>query len=215
MVSSAIFYCFIGAPGVGKGTQAIRVCQKLNLKHISTGGILRDAIRQKTPLGIKVQSYTEKGLLVPDHLMVALMENVFLNLKTGAILDGFPRTVQQAQALDDLMKKQKLTLKRCFYFTAPKELLIERISGRRMAPQSGHVYHIRYSPPKREGICDDSGEKLIQRKDDQEDIVRERLKAYLREESTLVEYYRKKSLLVEISATGSPDEIYERLFQFL
>ena len=215
--SKKIFYCFVGAPGVGKGTQAELLCKKLNLKHISTGELLRQAIHVQSSLGLQAQSYYDQGKLVPDHIMINLIKDVFLMLsdKEGAILDGFPRTATQARALDQLLQKQNLKLSQCVLFTLDREQLIKRITGRRVALKSGKVYHIEYKPPKSLGVCDDSGEKLIQRKDDTKEVVQARLEACLSQQKSVVEYYEKQDLVREVSSQGSPEEVYLRLIKTL
>lgn len=207
-----MYWCLMGPPGVGKGTQAVFLTKKYGLKHISTGHLLREAVRKKTKLGVQAQEYMDQGQLVPDDLMIALVEEVF---SKGFVLDGFPRTVPQAEALDSLMKKKNLVLDQVVLLTLEEEELIKRLTGRRMAPQSGRVYHIYFSPPKREGLCDETGEKLIQREDDKLDIVRARLKSYFVQQSLLKEYYEGKGLIQEISAQGSPEDVRDRLEEFL
>ena len=215
--SEKIFYCFVGAPGVGKGTQAQLLCEKLNLKHISTGELLRQAVQAQSSLGLQVQGCMDQGKLAPDDVMIRLIEDVFLKLsnKRGAVLDGFPRTAPQASALDQLLKKQNLKLKRCVLFTLDQEQIIKRITGRRLALKSGRIYHIEYSPPKIPGLCDDSGEKLIQRKDDTKEVVKARLTAYWTQQKAVLEYYEKQGLVQEVSSQGSPEEVYLRLIKVL
>ena len=216
-LSKKIFYCFVGAPGVGKGTQAEFLCKELNLKHISTGELLRQAVHVQSSLGLQVQNYMNQGKLVPDSIMIDLIADVFLRLsdKKGAVLDGFPRTKPQARALDQLLQKQNLKLSQCVLFTLDMNQLIKRITGRRVALKSGKIYHIEYKPPKNPGICDESGEKLIQRKDDTKEVVQVRLEDCLSQQKEVVEYYEQQSLVQEISAQGSPEEVYLRLIKTL
>ncbi len=199
----------MGPPGVGKGTQAIFLAKKYGLEHISTGNLLREAVSQKTKLGLQAQEYMNQGLLVPDDLMISLVEEVLSS--KGCILDGFPRTVPQAKALDLLMARKDLALNQVVLLTLDEEELVKRLTGRRVALKSGRVYHLYFSPPKKEGICDETGENLIQREDDKLEIVRPRLKRYFVEQSSLTEYYKDKGLIREISAKGSPEEVRERL----
>ena len=215
--SKKIFYCFVGAPGVGKGTQAQLLCKKLKLKHISTGELLRQAIQAQSSLGLQVQGYMDQGKLVPDNVMINLIEDGFIKLsdKRGAVLDGFPRTAPQASALDQLLQKQNLELRRCVLFTLDQEQIIKRITGRRVALKSGKIYHIEYKPPKTPGLCDDSGEKLIQRKDDTKEVVQARLTAYWTQQKAVIEYYEKQGLVQEVSSQGSPNEVYLRLIKAL
>lgn len=208
-----MYHCLMGPPGVGKGTQAVFLAKKYGLEHISTGNLLREAVSRKTKLGLQAQGYMNQGLLVPDDLMIALVEEV-LSPK-GFILDGFPRTIPQAEALDSLMEKKGLVLDQVVLLTLDEEELIKRLTGRRVAPKSGRVYHLYFSPPKKEGLCDETGEKLVQREDDKLEIVRPRLKRYFVEQSPLTEYYGKKGLIREISAEGSPEEVRVRLEELL
>ena len=201
----------MGPPGVGKGTQAVFLAKTYGWEHISTGRLLREAVRKKTKLGLQTQTYMNKGLLVPDDLMISLVEEV---LKQGFILDGFPRTVPQASALDLLIKRKKLVYQ-VVLLNLNEEELIKRLTGRRVAPKSGRVYHLHFSPPKKEGLCDETGEKLIQREDDKLEIVRTRLKSYFAEQSLLTNYYNEKGLIREISAEGSPEDVRKRLEDFL
>ena len=199
----------MGPPGVGKGTQAVFLSKNSGLQHISTGQLLREAVSHKTKLGLQAQGYMNQGLLVPDDLIISLVEEVLSS--KGFILDGFPRTVPQAVALDSLMERKSLVLKQVVLLTLDEEELIKRLTGRRVALKSGRVYHLYFSPPKKEGICDETGEKLIQREDDKLEIVRSRLQRYFVEQSPLTEYYMDKDLIQEIAAKGSPEEVRERL----
>ena len=214
-----IIFCFMGAPGAGKGTQAEIFSKKMNLCHISTGEVLRKAVREKTNLGLKVQNYISRGQLVPDHLMMDLIEEVFnkgpLDQKQGFILDGFPRTSAQAQGLSDLMEKKNITLSKALLLTLPADELMSRITGRRIAPSSGRVYHIDFRPPKKAGICDQTGEKLIQREDDQPAAVQSRLTAFLSEQKPLTKYYKEQGLFCEVSAEGRPSEVSSRILKIL
>lgn len=203
----------MGPPGVGKGTQAVFLSEKYGLDHISTGNLLREAVRQKTKLGLQAQDYMNQGLLVPDDLMIALVEEVLS--QKGFILDGFPRTVPQAEALYSLMNKKGLALDQVILLTLDEEELIKRLTGRRVAPKSGRVYHLYFSPSRKEGVCDETGEPLVQREDDKLEIVRPRLKRYFVEQSPLTAYYKEKGLIREISAEGSPEEVRQRLEECL
>lgn len=208
-----MFFCFIGAPGIGKGTQAVLICKKMNLQHISTGKILRQAIQQKTSLGFKAEKYMNKGQLVPNDLIVNLVEEVLD--KSGFVLDGFPRTLIQAQALDQLLKRKNIQLNQVFLFTLKERELIKRITGRRVAPVSGQVYHVDFNPPKRKDFCDLTGERLIQRDDDREESVRTRLKTYFKQQKSVTDFYAQKKIIQEVSAEGSPEQVYQRLLQLL
>ena len=185
-------------------------CQKtLACSILVRVNLLREAVSHKTKLGLQAQEYMNQGLLVPDDLIISLVEEVLSS--KGFILDGFPRTVPQAVALDSLMERKSLVLKQVVLLTLDEEELIKRLTGRRVALKSGRVYHLYFSPPKKEGICDETGEKLIQREDDKLEIVRSRLQRYFVEQSPLTEYYKGKGLIQEIAAKGSPEEVRERL----
>ena len=204
---------FMGAPGVGKGTQAEFVSQKYSLTHISTGHLLRKAISHQSPLGMKAKTYMNQGLLVPDDIMIDLVEDVLKPQKDkGFILDGFPRTLLQAQSLDEMLDQLGgITLDMVVMFTLPEEELVRRATGRRIAPQSGKVYHIDFRPPLKEGICDESGEKLVQRDDDKEEVVRARLQEYESKQKPLTQYYKERGIIKEISASGDMKEVRDRL----
>ena len=208
----------MGAPGVGKGTQAGFIAQKYGLQHLSTGFLLRKAVSHHSPLGIEAQKYMNQGLLVPDGIMIDLVEDV-LKLahpeSQGFILDGFPRTVLQAQALDRMLKNNQIKLHSVLMFTLPEEELIQRATGRRVAINSGRVYHMNFRPPQKAGICDKTGEKLVQREDDKEEVVRARLKEYCSKQELLTKYYQDKGMLSEISAVGSMEEVRDRLEEWI
>ena len=168
---------------------------------------------EKTPLGVKAQTYMDKGQLVPDTLVLQLIEQAWnkATTKKGFILDGFPRTLNQAQALDSLLKNTGRSLDKVLYLTVPEETLIKRITGRRTAEKSGKVYHIEFQPPKNPGFCDETGEKLIHRADDKKEVVAERLKAYHEQTAPLIQYYKDKDILSEVEGLGSPTEVFYRI----
>lgn len=210
----------LGCPGAGKGTQAKLVTEKYNIPQISTGDILRNSIRQETELGKKVKQIVEGGQLVPDEIVIALVQERINqpDAKNGFLLDGFPRTVAQAQALE------KLTPIDCVIdIDVPEEEVVKRLSGRRVHPASGRTYHMLYNPPKQEGKDDITGEPLIQRPDDSEETVRKRLQVYQSQTSPLREYYHhyqaKAGVPVphygKIDGTGSVDDIKTKVFSIL
>ncbi len=205
---------FLGPPGAGKGTQAKMLSQELGLIHISTGDILRSAVEKRTPLGVKAKEYMDRGELVPDDLIIALIEEV-LPQQGGFVLDGFPRTVAQAKALDRLLDRKGMKLSAVILFDVPDDAVVERLSGRRICPRCGAVYHIRYNPPREDEICDRCGAKLIQREDDREEVIRKRLSVYREQTAPLVEYYGERDILVKLDASRPIEEIHRRLLEIL
>jgi adenylate kinase len=201
----------IGAPGSGKGTQAKRMKAELGYAHISTGDLLRAAVKAGTDLGQQAKSYMDAGGLVPDELVIGLLEEAIATpeAQRGFILDGFPRTMPQAEALDAKVKIDKVV-----DLQVPYELLEERVTGRRMSP-SGHVYHVKYNPPKVEGKCDVTGEDLYQRSDDTSEKVQERWDKFQSETKPVIERYAAKDLVVEVDGVGDPDEIFARIMAVL
>ena len=262
-----------GAPGTGKGTQAVFLTQHYKLRHISTGDLFRKALNEKTPLGLKAKSYMDQGKLVPDSIVISLIEEVlsgpspakqnaqksaqknaqksaqkstqrnarqntmediqkkpprsdtqqagakeredFVPDGGGFILDGFPRTPAQATALDLLLNKLSRNLHKVLCLNVPEVVLIERITGRRVAEKSGRVYHVKFNPPKKPGVCDQSGEPLIHRKDDTAEVVQIRLKAYREQTAPLIEYYRAQDILASINGQGTPEKVFARIQQVL
>jgi adenylate kinase len=190
----------IGPPGGGKGTQAKFIVNKLNIPQISTGDMLRENVNNKTSLGIEAQSYMKNGELVPDTTILNMMENRLNNkdCNYGYILDGFPRTIPQAIGLDDLLKKLNQTLDIVIIIDVPDNSIVNRMSGRRLHPASGRIYHIIYDPPKKDGYDDITREKLIIREDDKEQTVRKRLNIYHDLTSPLINYYDKKGIVKKI-----------------
>lgn len=201
---------FLGPPGAGKGTQAKRLAQELGLMHISTGDILREAVKKGTPLGKKAKEYMDKGELVPDDLIVALIEEV-MPPEGGVIFDGFPRTIAQAEALDEMLSKKGMGIDAVVLFDVPDEVVVERLSGRRVCPSCGAVYHIKFNPPKNDEVCDRCGTNLIQRDDDREEVVRNRLEVYRRQTEPLIEYYERKGILIRLDASKEIEEVYQEL----
>ena len=194
---------FLGPPGAGKGTQAQRLAEEKGFIHISTGDLLREAVKNGTPLGLKAKEYMEMGELVPDELIVAMIKE---KLPKGGkvILDGFPRTVNQARALEQMLEEIGERLEKVILFEVPDEVVVERLSGRRIDPKTGKVYHVKYNPPP-EGV------EVIQRDDDREEVVRKRLKVYREQTQPLVDYYRQKGILEVVDASQPPEEVYRQL----
>lgn len=204
---------FFGPPGAGKGTQAKKLSSDLHIPQISTGDILREAARQGTELGKKAKPLMDAGKLVPDELVVGIVQERLRekDCANGFILDGFPRTIPQAEALDQALSTLGKRIDAVVSLKVPEEKLVERISGRRSCPNDGSVFHVYQNPPKRAGYCDKCGGGLIQRDDDKEEKVKERLEAFNRQTSPLKAHYAQRGLLKEIDGVGSPDGIYAEI----
>ena len=205
---------FLGPPGSGKGTQAKKLSQELGLLHISTGDLLRDAVRKGTELGKRAKEYMEKGELVPDSLIISLIEEV-MPQEGGFILDGFPRTTAQAIALDDMLRKHGRELQKVVLFNISEEAVVERLSGRLSCSQCGAVYHRKNHPPKKEGVCDLCGGELLQREDDREEVIRKRFRVYVEQTRPLVDFYKEKNKLVSLDAEKSVEEVNKKLLEVL
>jgi adenylate kinase len=211
----------LGAPGVGKGTQAELLCANLGACHLSTGDIFRAAKSldpcERTPALSAALDFMRRGELVPDSTVLALVaERVgCLRCEGGFLLDGFPRTVAQAEALEKLLQDQKLQLDAVLSYDLPLDRIVSRLSGRRTCPGCKAVFHIEARPPKVEGVCDHCGGKLYQREDDRPESIRVRMEAYEKSTAPLAEFYRQRNLLVSISAEGTPEEIYGRTMKQL
>lgn len=200
---------FLGPPGVGKGTQAAKVAAKHHIPHIATGDILRKAMSEETSLGLKAKSYINEGKLVPDTLIIELMNDRVRqpDAKSGYILDGFPRTMGQGEAFTQALRQQGDRLDSVIYFFLSDALLVERISGRRSCPSCQAVYHVVYNKPKKDEVCDGCLTPLIRRKDDHPETVEKRLSVYRKETSPLIDYYKAQGLLVEVDAGGDLDGV--------
>ena len=203
----------LGAPGVGKGTQAAEISRRTGLPHISTGDLLRAAIRDGSPLGRRVAAIVERGELVPDGLVAEVMEERLArpDAADGFLLDGFPRTVAQADLLDSILAKRGQALDRVIGIEVPEAEIVDRLAGRRSCGHCGATYHVRYNRPKVDGVCDRCGSELRQRPDDVEAAIAQRLKAYREQTAPLVARYRKTGRLVEIDGRGTPDEVFGRI----
>ena len=201
----------LGPPGAGKGTQAEYIVEKYNIPHISTGDIFRENIKNNTELGKKAKSYMDKGLLVPDDLVIALVEDRLNkeDAKEGFLLDGFPRTVAQAVSLESILDKNDDKLTKVINISVDPEILIERAVGRRVCKTCGMTYHVKFNPPKEEGICDKDGTKLIQRDDDTEETVKTRISVYFDQTAPLIDYYRAQNLLIDIDGAKDIDKVFD------
>jgi adenylate kinase len=207
----------LGPPGAGKGTQAKKISEKYNLPHISTGDIFRRNIKEGTPLGMKAKEYMDKGELVPDELVIELVEDRLEqdDCKDGFLLDGFPRTVNQAEKLDEYLSSKGNSLDLVIDLEVDEDILLDRMIGRRVCKVCGANYHIKTMPPKKEGVCDVCGGEVIQRADDTEETVRNRFEVYQRQTAPLIEYYQEKNLLAKIEGTGGPDKVFESIVSAL
>jgi adenylate kinase len=202
---------FLGPPGAGKGTQARRVAARWGVLQIATGDLLREAVAAGTKLGHEAKRYMDAGELVPDGVIIGLAGETLdrPEARKGFVLDGFPRTLAQAEALDRLLQERGIGLDRVILFAVDDAELVRRLTGRRVCRQCGRNYHLEFSPPARPGVCDACGGELYQRTDDEEATVRRRLAVYQRDTRPLVEYYRRKGLLREIPANGTVDAVAE------
>ncbi len=207
----------LGAPGAGKGTQAAKIAEKLGIPHVSTGDIFRANIKNGTELGQKAKAYMDAGQLVPDELTVELLLDRVAkeDCADGYILDGFPRTIPQAEVLTDALSKNGDKLDYAINIDVPDEVIIERLGGRRVCPDCGWGCHIKYNPPVKEGICNNCGAALIQRKDDAPETVLNRLEVYHEQTQPLIEYYSGQGVLKEVDGTKMMDEVLQDIFTLL
>ncbi|MBV1758765.1 MAG: adenylate kinase [Dethiosulfatibacter sp.] len=207
----------LGPPGAGKGTQAESISKEFDIPHISTGDIFRENIKQGTELGRKAQSYMNQGLLVPDDLVVDLVKDRLLkeDCIKGFLLDGFPRTIPQADALDAELSKMERKLDRAINIQVKKEVLIERAVGRRVCKVCGAAFHIKFKPSEIEGVCDRCGGELQQRKDDLEETVIKRIEVYLKQTEPLIEYYSQKGILMNIDGEQEIQTVFEAIIKGL
>ncbi len=203
----------IGCPGAGKGTQAKKLSEKYGIAHISTGDLLRDEMKKGTELGKKVSEIMNSGGLVSDDIVSAMLAERIKadDCKKGYILDGYPRNVSQAQGLESIVG----SLDKVICYEVNDNVIVDRMSGRRSCPKCGKMYHIKYNPPKTEGVCDACGEKLIQRDDDNEETVKNRLKVYHENTAPVIDYYDNKGILLKTSGVGDIDEIFNNVVNAL
>ncbi len=208
---------FLGPPGAGKGTQAKMLVERYGIPQVSTGDILRAAVAEGTDLGKKAKEYMEAGKLVPDEVVIGIIEERLKqsDCEKGFILDGFPRTVPQAEALDKVLEKMGRKIDHVLTLDVPEEELIRRLTGRRTCKKCGAMYHIIFNPPKVEGVCDKCGGELYQRPDDNEETVRSRLSVYEQQTSPLIDFYEKKGLVRKIDGRGEIKEIFDQIVKIL
>jgi adenylate kinase len=207
----------LGPPGAGKGTQAQRITQWYRVPHLSTGDMFRDNIRRGTELGLKAKPLMERGELVPDEIVLGMVEDRITqpDCINGFLFDGFPRTLAQAAALDKICERRKLERTIVLYMAVKQESLMRRLTGRRICKAGGHIYNIYDRPPKREGICDQDGSELIHRPDDTEAVIRERFAAYDAQTLPLVDYYRARGVLRSVDAMAEADAVTASIRQIL
>jgi adenylate kinase len=201
----------LGPPGAGKGTQATRLVKDFDLPYLSTGIILRAAVAEGSELGKEADKYMNNGDLVPDELISRAVAERFESGETdnGFLLDGFPRTVGQAEVLEDMLDGRGQKLTAVLLIDAPDDEVVRRLSGRRTCAKGNHVYHMEFDPPKHEGVCDQDGSRLIQREDDKPETVRKRLAVYHDQTEPLIEWYEEKGLLMRFDGSRSPDEVHD------
>ena len=208
---------FMGPPGAGKGTQAERIVEKFGIPHISTGDAFRLAMKEGTPLGLKAKEYVDQGLLVPDDVTNGIVRERLQqdDCKRGFLLDGYPRTLAQAEALDGMLKESGRRIDHVISLVVDRDMLLKRLTGRRICKSCGATYHILFNPPKQEGVCDKCGGELYQRSDDTEEKVGTRLDEYLSKTEPLLRYYRDQGLLREVNGEQEIDAVTAQITSIL
>ncbi|WP_156291747.1 adenylate kinase [Oceanobacillus salinisoli] len=207
----------MGLPGAGKGTQAEKINNKYNIPHISTGDMFRLAIKEGTELGKQAKQFMDQGELVPDEVTIGIVQERLSkdDCKNGFLLDGFPRTIAQAEALQKLLAEMGQTIDYVVHVDVPEEKLVERLTGRRICPTCGTAYHVIFNPPKEEGICDKEGSQLVQRDDDKPETVKNRLSVNMEQTQPLLDFYDKKGYLVKVNGDQEIDEVFQDIQGFL
>ena len=207
----------LGPPGAGKGTQAQRIVDRYHIPQISTGDILRAAVKESTPLGMKGKGFMDQGQLVPDEIVIGIIEERLKakDCDPGFILDGFPRTIPQAEALQPILTNIEKKIDHVINIEVDPEELLRRLTGRRTCKNCGAMFHLFFQPPKKEGICDRCGGTLYQRADDKEETIRTRLKEYEKQTAPLIQYYQGKKKLRSIQGIGGPDQIFGQIIRLL
>lgn len=206
----------IGAPGAGKGTQGALLAKRHGLDRIVTGDILRQAVREKTTLGLEASRFMDAGELVPDKLILELIQEVLADTDQGFVMDGFPRTIEQAERLDQALADMGIELDAVVVLDAPEDVVVRRISGRRACPECGSVFNIYYDPPGQEGVCDQCGAQLVQRDDDRAETVLNRMRVYRAETRPLIQFYRDAGVRVIVLNADRPvDQVHDALHHAL
>jgi adenylate kinase len=208
---------FLGPPGAGKGTQAKQIAESYGVPHLSTGDMFREHVSRGTPLGLRAKPIMERGELVPDDLVLSMVEDRISRPDSvnGFILDGFPRTLPQAEKLDEILRRRFKTDPLVVHFVVDKNQLMRRLTGRRVCAKGGEIYNIYEHPPKVPGRCDRDGGELIQRPDDREDVIAERLAAYERQTRPLVDYYRRQGVLKDVDGMAAPQAVTKNVLELL
>jgi adenylate kinase len=213
MVTRALDIVLLGPPGAGKGTQAKRLAAAFDLLHISTGDLLREEVARRSGLGNEAKAYMNRGELVPDALVGKMLAKVLHSRRAalGCVFDGYPRTTAQEEVLEDLLAELNRRVDVALYLAVPDREILARITGRRSCPSCGAVFHVTTQPPKAEGTCDACGTALVQREDDREEVVRERLKVYRKHTAPLLDLYRSRGILREVDGAGGPEDVFQGL----
>jgi adenylate kinase len=208
---------FLGPPGAGKGTQARQIAESYSVPHLSTGDMFREHVSRGTPLGLRAKPIMERGELVPDDLVLSMVEDRISRPDSagGFILDGFPRTIPQAEALDEILRRRFKTEPLVVHFVVDKNQLMRRLTGRRTCVIGGEIYNIYDHPPKVQGRCDRDGGELVQRPDDREEVIAERLAAYERQTRPLVDYYRRQGVLKDVDGMAAPEAVTRNVLELL
>lgn len=201
----------LGPPGAGKGTHGQRWAEENGWRYAATGDLLREAVQKQTPVGIQAKAYMDKGLLVPDEVMHGIVEEVLTGSNQPLVLDGYPRTLAQAEVLDEMVERHGWRLKAAILLNLSDDEIVERLSSRRVCPNCQAIYNLISKPPRNDEICDECGTKLIQRDDDKPEVIRKRLSVYREQTAPVVDYYRAKGILIEVCSSGSPEDVYGRL----
>jgi adenylate kinase len=208
---------FLGAPGVGKGTQADKAAVQYRIRKISTGDLLREAVRNKSPLGLEAKEHMDQGRLVPDSVVIGLVREKLADPShaNGFILDGFPRTVPQAEALGKVLVERGIQLDRVINFMVSREEIVKRLSGRRSCPKCQATYHLEFAPSKNGSLCERCGETLVQRMDDQREAIETRLRVYEEQTAPLIDFYEKQRLLSHLNGAEAVEAVYHNLVKAL